>query len=111
MIFETIDDITISYFDEKIDHQTIKQLDKVILSKGAWTTILFLFQEWDRKNESWSVPKASINRYQKKNGQYLQQSKFKFTSAKQASQIIEILQGWLDSGKFEDEEEKSYESP
>ena len=38
----TIDDICIDYTDENGD-QIVKQLDKIVLSRGAWTTILFLY--------------------------------------------------------------------
>ncbi len=95
----TIDEITIDYSEES-GQQIIKQLDKVVLSKGAWTTIMFLFAEWDRKNQKWSAPKARIDRFQKKNGVYRSQSKFKFTSVKQAEQIIEVFQNWIQSGQF-----------
>ena len=95
----TIDEITIDYSEES-GQQIIKQLDKVVLSKGAWTTIMFLFAAWDRKNQNWSAPKARIDRFQKKNGVYRSQSKFKFTSVKQAEQIIEVFQNWIQSGQF-----------
>lgn len=100
----TIDEITIDYFEEN-GQQIIKQLDKKVLSKGAWTTIMFLFTEWDRKKEVWGAPKARIDRFQKKNGEYRSQSKFKFSSAKQAKQIIDVFQEWLDSGAFTGDED------
>ena len=105
MAATTIDEISIDYTDES-GRQIIKQLDKQVLSKGAWTTIMFLYSEWDRRKETWSAPKARIDRFQKKNGEYRSQSKFKFTSAKQAKQIIGILNGWLESGQFQGEEEE-----
>ena len=100
----TIDEISIDYFDEN-GQQIIKQLDKQVLSKGAWTTIMFLFVEWDRRKNAWSAPKACIDRFQKKNGEYRTQSKFKFTSAKQAKQIMNVFQGWMDSGALSGDEE------
>lgn len=98
----TIEEICIDYFDEN-GQQIIKQLDKSVLSKGAWTTILFLYSEWDRRKEAWGAPKARIDRFQKKNGEYRSQSKFKFSSAKQAQQIIDIFGEWISSGKFSGE--------
>ena len=95
----TIDEITINFTDED-GQQIIKELDKVVLSRGAWSTILFLYSEWDRRNQKWSAPKARIDRFQKKNGEYRSQSKFKFTSANQAQMIIDVFQSWIDSGKF-----------
>lgn len=98
----TIDEITVDYTDEELGHQTVKQLDKRVLSKGAWTTILFLYTEWDRKKECWGAPKARIDRFQKRNGVYVSQSKFKFSSSKQAQQVIDVFQEWLKSGQFDD---------
>lgn len=73
---------------------TTKQLDKVILSKGAWTTILFRYQDWDGASESYGEDKYTIRRYQKRNGEYNQRSKFNITNAKQAGLIVEALQKW-----------------
>lgn len=95
----TIDDICIDYIDEN-GTQIIKQLDKVVLSRGAWTTILFLYTEWDRRKLCWGAPKARIERFQSKNGEYRSQSKFKFSSEKQAQQIVDVFQDWIASGKF-----------
>jgi hypothetical protein len=100
----TIDEISIDYFDEN-GNQIIRQIDKVVLSKGAWTTIMFLYVEWDRRKEVWGAPKARIDRFQKKNGEYRSQSKFKFTSAKQAQQIMDVFKKWIDSGMFSGDEE------
>ena len=105
MAATTIEEITIDYTDED-GQQIIRQLDKQVLSKGAWTTIMFLYTEWDRRKKAWSAPKARIDRFQKKNGEYRSQSKFKFTSSKQARQIIDIFKQWLDSGQFDDGEEE-----
>ena len=61
--------------------------------------------EWDRQKEVWGAPKARIDRFQKKNGEYRSQSKFKFTSAKQAQQIMDVFKKWIDSGMFSGDEE------
>ncbi len=90
---ETIDELTVEYTDEGI--VTTKELDKVVLSKGAWSTILFRYQDWDRKKEEYGPEKYTIRRYQKRNGEYRQQSKFNISSKDQAKQLIEALQTWV----------------
>ena len=90
---ETIDDLTINYEDEGV--LTTKELDKVILSKGAWTTILYRYQDWDRNKNQYGPDKYSIRRYQKRNNQYQQKSKFNISSADQANKIIAALQNWI----------------
>ncbi|MDX8391458.1 MAG: hypothetical protein R8K53_02665, partial [Mariprofundaceae bacterium] len=74
---------------------TTKQLDKVILSKGAWTTIMFRYQNWSSADKTYGEDKFTIRRYQKRNGEYAPRSKFNITNAKQAGMIIEALQGWV----------------
>lgn len=90
---DTPDDLSINYFEEGV--QTVKELDKKILSKGAWTTIIFKYQDWDRAKEQFGPIKFSIRRYQKRNGVYMQRSKFNISSIDQAQQIIEVLTQWL----------------
>lgn len=90
---ETIDDITIDYNEDGI--LTTKQLDKVVLTRGAWTTILFRFQTWDKKAQAYGAEGYSIRRYQKKGGVYQQRSKFNITNAEQAKKIIDILTQWI----------------
>jgi len=92
-VAETIDELTVEYTDEGI--LTTKELDKVVLSKGAWSTILFRYQDWDRKKEEYGPEKYTIRRYQKRNGEYRQQSKFNISSRDQAQQLIEALQKWV----------------
>jgi hypothetical protein len=88
----TIDDITIAFSEDGIEKT--KELDKEILSKGAWTTILFRYQEWDNNKQDFGEVKFSIRRYQKRNDQYWQKSKFNISSNEQARKIIEALSKW-----------------
>ncbi|WP_133130023.1 hypothetical protein [Legionella yabuuchiae] len=90
---ETIDDLTIAYSENGIE--TIKELDKCILSKGAWTTILYRYQEWEHSKQAYGPVKYSIRRYQKRNNQYWQKSKFNISSEEQARKIISVLSEWL----------------
>ena len=88
-----VDDISINYKEDDI--LIVKELDKEILSKGAWTTILFRYQDYNRGKGEYSPDKYTIRRYQKRNGQYLPKSKFNISSAKQAKKIIETLDKWI----------------
>lgn len=91
---EKIEDLTVTYVEDGIE--TVKELDKVVLSKGSWTTILFRYRDWDRAKEVYSPDRYTIRRYQKRNGEYRQQSKFNISSRAQAQGLIAALQGWLD---------------
>lgn len=89
----TVDELTVSYTENDIE--TVKELDKEILSKGAWTTILYRYQDWDRAKGVYGPDKFTIRRYQKRNGEYLPKSKFNISSRDQAQKIIAALQVWL----------------
>ena len=93
---ETVEDLTVSYTEDGIE--TSKELDKVILSKGSWTTIVFRYQDWDKAKEVYGPDKFTIRRYQKRAGEYRQQSKFNLSSRAQAEGLIKALQGWLGEG-------------
>jgi hypothetical protein len=89
----TVDELTVDY--EEDGQLLSKQLDKIVLSKGAWSTILYRYQDWDRQKEAYGPDKYSIRRYQKRNGQYQQKSKFNISSADQARKLIAGLEAWL----------------
>ena len=94
---ETIDELTIQYEE---DGQVLrKQLDKEVLTKGSWTTIMFLYQDLDRKSGEYGPHKVSIRRYQKREGTYLQRSKFEISSPAQARMVRQQIGDW-----FPDEE-------
>ncbi len=91
----TIDEITINWVDESDGKQKVKELKKEVLSRGSWTTIMFLYQDLDNKTSDFGPPKIRIQRYQKRGGEYRPQSKFNISSAKQAYQIIDVIEGWF----------------
>jgi len=90
---ETTDDLTLDY--EEDGRVIRKTLDKAVLSKGAWSTVAFLFQEANRTSGELGAPKVSIRRYRKNGGVYREQSKFNISSAKQARALIAVLDGWF----------------
>jgi hypothetical protein len=100
---ETIEEITLNWEDEE-GNLAVKEIKKEVLSKGSWTTIMFLLQNLDKKTGEYKAPSVRIVRYQKRNGRYAPQSKFNISSARQARRIADILTGWLpDMGEAEAE--------
>lgn len=92
---ETIDDLTVQY--EENGQILINELDKVVLSKGAWTTILFRYQQWRPESDDYGPDKYVIRRYKKSGGEYRQQSKFTISSAEQARKIVDALRSWIEA--------------
>ena len=75
---ETIEEVSYNYEDE--GKLVRKEMKKEVLTKGAWATVMFLYQELDRKTESWGPPKVSIVRFKKSGGVYRKQSSFNISS-------------------------------
>lgn len=86
------EDLTVNYEEDGV--LLVKELDKVILSKGAWTTILFRYQNLSKSTGEYGKDMYIIRRYQKRQGTYIPKSKFNISSAEQAKKIIEALQRW-----------------
>ena len=90
---ENIEDISVTY--EEGGETLVEELDKVVLTRGSWTTILFKYREFDKKTEGMGPIKYTIRRYQKRNGVYRQQSKFNISSVKQGKQLVDALSAWV----------------
>jgi len=90
-------DLTINYEEEGI--LLVKELDKEVLSKGAWTTILFRYQNWDKGKGEYGKDMYTIRRYQKREGEYFPKSKFNISSTEQAQKIVTALLRWIKNEK------------
>ncbi len=88
-----VDELTISYEEDGLE--VVKELDKEVLSRGAWATVLFRYQDWDRKAGAYGPDRYTIRRYRKMHGEYSPKSKFNISSRIQAGKIVEILGRWL----------------
>ncbi len=90
---QSLEDITINYEQEGV--LVVKELDKVVLSKGAWATILFKYRQWDKSKNDYGDLRFSIRRYKKINDEYRQQAKFTISSKDQALKLIDALRKWI----------------
>ena len=89
---ETIEELSYNYEDEGV--LVRKELDKVVLTKGSWATIMFLYQELDKASGKFRAPKIAIVRFKKFRGAYRTQSSFNVSSEKQARQITDVFEKW-----------------
>jgi len=93
-VFSEIDDININYEEDGV--LLVKELDKAVLSKGAWVTILFRYKQWEQSKGDYGPDRFTIRRYRKMNDEYRQQAKFNISSVDQAKKIIDALNGWIE---------------
>ena len=89
---ETLEELTYDY--EEDGTLVRKEIDRIVLSKGGWATMMFLFQELDRKRGQFRAPKMAIVRFKKSKGSYRKQSSFNISSEKQARQIAAAFEQW-----------------
>lgn len=89
----TIEELTVNYEEDGIE--VIRELDKAVLTKGTWATIVFRYQQWEPAKEAYSEDKYTIRRYRKMKGEYRAQSKFNISGKEQAGKLVEILQQWI----------------
>ncbi len=89
---DSVDGLTANW--EQDGQLLVKELEREVLSKGAWATILFKYQELDRQSGDYGPAKISLRRYRKVRGQYVQQIKFNISSMQQARKIRDVLDRW-----------------
>jgi hypothetical protein len=92
---ETIQEITVNY--EEDGRVLVEELDKVVLTKGVWSTILFRYRELDQKTGGYGPAKATLRRFQKHQGVYKKRDSVNLTEIS-ARSLIETLREWLDKG-------------
>lgn len=88
-----VNDITITYEEDGVE--VVKELDKQVLSKGAWATVIFRYRQWERSKEDYGPDRFTIRRYRKINDEYRQQAKFNISSVDQARKVIAALEKWI----------------
>lgn len=89
----TIEELTVNYEEDGV--QVTRETGKEILSKGAWTTILFRYQTLDKATGEFGKDMYTIRRYQKRQGEYQVKSKFNISSPEQAKKIVDTLAQWI----------------
>jgi hypothetical protein len=89
---EDLDELSYDYEDEGM--LVRKEIDRAVLSKGAWATVMFLYQELDRKTEQFRGTKVAIVRFKKVRGMYRKQASFNLSNERQARQVVDVIERW-----------------
>ena len=91
---ESVDELSVNYEENGV--LLCKELDRRVLSRGAWATVMFLYQDLNRQSGEYGPEKVTIRRFQKRDGTYIPRSKFNISSLQQGRKIAAALQGWID---------------
>ena len=92
----SVDELSVNFQDEN-GVLLCKEMEKEILTKGTWATLMFKYQDLDKATGQYKAPKYAIRRYQKRGGEYRVMSKFTISSAAQAQKICAILNRWTEN--------------
>lgn len=107
-MLEDIEDATIAYEEEGV--QVVEELDKEVISRGAWATVLFRYRQWERSRGGYGPDRFTLRRYRRVGGEYRQQAKFNISSVEQARRIVEVLSRWIEeAGESGSQAEKEEE--
>ncbi len=90
---ETVDELTVQY--EEDGKVLVKEVSKEVLTKGAWATVMYKYQDMNKASGEYGPEKVTIRRYKKVSGVYRGQSKFNISGEKQAKQVAEVLGRWF----------------
>ena len=93
---DPLDSLTVNW--EQDGRLVVKELDRSVLSKGAWATVAFKYRDLDRKTGEYGPVRMTLRRYKKVGGEYRQQSKFNISSLQQAKKICDTLSAWVGEG-------------
>ena len=91
---ESVDELSVNYEEDGV--LLCKELDKNVLSRGAWATVMFLYQDLNRQSGEYGPEKVTIRRFQKRDGTYIPRSKFNISSLDQGRKIVAALQDWIE---------------
>jgi hypothetical protein len=87
------DELTIEYEEEGV--LVVEELDKVVLQKGVWASVLFKYRQLDRKTGEMGPAKAALRRYQKSGGYYRKRDAINLND-KSAKLLVDTLKEWFE---------------
>src|SRR6516165_707200 len=91
-ISDALDELT---YDQEADGVLVRrQVERVVLARGSWATVMFLFEELDRSTGTYGAPKMAIVRFQRWKGGWRKHSEFNVANAAQADELAAALARW-----------------
>ncbi len=93
---QTVEDLTIAREgDDRMAPR--RELNKKVLTKGAWATVVYKYEELirNKKGENWSNPRIALVRYRKLKGSFRYQKEFAISNLDHARELHATLGPWL----------------
>lgn len=91
-MFASLDELT---YDHEEDGTLLRrQLEKVVLATGAWATVMFVYQDLDRKTGSFGPARIAVVRFRKVRGAYRKHAAFAIADQTHARHIAAVVERW-----------------
>ncbi len=90
-----IDALTVQWSDET-GTVIVNELEKKVVQRGSWATVVFKYEERDRKTQEMVGPKFAIRRYRSRGDRYEVHAKFVLTGEDQARDVARALLDWVE---------------
>jgi hypothetical protein len=98
-------------YDQEVDGVLVRrQLERVVLARGAWATVMFLYEELDRETGGFGAAKIAVVRFRKLRGAYRKQSAFAIAGAAQAREVNAVLARWAEKMSQDEGDEQAEEA-
>ena len=93
---ESLDEL--SYDLEQEGVLVRRQIDRVVVSRGAWATVMFLYEELDptSKTGTFRAAKIAVVRFRKLRGAYRRHSAFSLASVTEARELTAVFERWFE---------------
>lgn len=88
-----VEELTIQY--EENDEVKVEELERVVIQRGVWATVLFRYRDRNNKTGEWNKPKAALRRYRKMGGSYRKQDAVNI-SERSAPLLVAKLSEWFE---------------
>lgn len=88
-----VEELTIQY--EENGEVKVEELEKVVIQKGVWATVLFRYRDRNNKTGEWNPPKAALRRFRKMGGFYRKQDSVNI-SERSAPLLVAKLSEWFE---------------
>ena len=94
---EDIDEITVNYEEDGV--LLVKEEAKVVIARGAWPVLAFLYRELVPATKEYGAKKVTLRKFRKQHGTYRIEAKLNIGNLTQAAAIAEALRVWSAEGE------------
>src|ERR1700749_2332702 len=82
-------------YDQEVDGVVVGgELYRAVLARGSWATVMFLYEERERRTGAFGAPRMAVVRFQKWRGGWRKHAAFNVVGAEQARELLAVFERW-----------------